>query len=53
MPKAIAHTVNLSVTPTSTRWASWLKDESDIRRYMALIDHKRVNFSTKNQPYPL
>lgn len=39
--KAIARTLNLSVTPVHVR-IKRLEDEGYIRRYVALIDHKKV-----------
>ncbi|MBS1525973.1 MAG: Lrp/AsnC family transcriptional regulator [Bacteroidetes bacterium] len=40
--KAIASTLNLSVTPVHVR-VKRLEDEGYIRRYVALIDHKKVD----------
>ena len=42
--KAIARTLNLSVTPVHVR-VKRLEDEGYIRRYVALIDHKKVERS--------
>ena len=40
--KAIAHTLNISPTPVHVR-VKRLEDEGYIKRYVAIIDHKKVN----------